>query len=641
MFTNVRFLQELKQETSNRSRLKNLLILLSRLLALAALIFAFAQPIITDKKDISMLPKLVSIFIDNSFSMQALSSDVPLFDLARDKAREIVNAFGQNDKFQIITHDFEARHQRSYSQENALSLIDEIQISPQVDKLSVALSRQQQILDSEAAEKDIYIISDFQKNITDLEFQADSVISYNLIPLQSVQEKNVSIDSVWFAAPVPMLNQPNPMLVKLQNYSDSEAEEVNLSLKYQGQTRPLGTKRISPNATIIDTINLSILSTGWQEAEFVISDYPITFDDNYKVAFEVNEKVKILSINESGQNKYLTAAYKGLNYFDIENQVASRINYADFKSQDLIIFNELSNLSSGLISSVSDYVVNGGNLLIFPAKNISKDSYNQLLSSLSANTIINSESGAKQVGYINTDEFIFNNVYLSRQRNIKYPTSTFNYVMTNFQNRFGEDLLRYRDGSTFLTKYRLGDGNTYVCASPLNESTNDLVRNAEVFVPMLYKMGLSKAKKSKIGLTIGKDKIIETDNIIAEKDIVYKITGKEEFIPAQFNIGTKINLDVRDQVKQEGFYSVVLDDKTLSRHAFNFDRLESDLRYFSETELEDAYGVHANIITQTEAGNLKEYIAVAESGTSLWRWLISAVLLFLGIESLLLRFWKT
>ncbi|MBT8220109.1 MAG: BatA domain-containing protein, partial [Bacteroidia bacterium] len=46
LFTNVRFLKELKEETTARSKLKNLLVLLARLLALAALVLAFAQPFI-------------------------------------------------------------------------------------------------------------------------------------------------------------------------------------------------------------------------------------------------------------------------------------------------------------------------------------------------------------------------------------------------------------------------------------------------------------------------------------------------------------------------------------------------------------------------------------------------------------------
>jgi len=640
-FTNVKFLKEVKQETSNRSRLKNLLVLLSRLLALAALIFAFAQPILTDKTDLSRQNKAVSIFIDNSFSMQALSQEVKLFDLAKDKARDIVKAYSQADKFQIITHDFEGRHQRLYSQENALGLIDELDISPSVNSLSVVLERQKQILDQQDAEKEIYLISDFQENITDFDVNTDTLFTHHLIPLQSVQEKNVSIDSVWFAAPVPMINQPNPMLIKLKNYSDENVENIQLSLEHQGQTRPLGTKRIPPNSTVVDTINFSILSTGWHEAEIVISDYPVQFDDRYKISFEVNEKVNILSINESSENKYLTAAFKGLTYFNIKNQRTGNINYAEFKTQDLVILNELSNISSGLSSSIKEYVSQGGNVLIFPSRNISKEGYNQMLSGLGTNTFINSESGAKQVGYINTDEFIFNNVYQRNQKNMKYPSTSFNYSLSNFQRNRAEDLIRYRDGSSYLSKYSHGDGNVYLSAAPLNENSNDLVRNAEVFVPMLYKMGISKGKKDKIGYTIGTDNLIETENVIRDDEVVFEIKGPADFIPGQYNVGSKFMLDVKDQIKDAGFYRVTLDDENLATLAFNFNRLESDLKYIDVNELSDTYGNGMNVISSNDANNLTEFIESEESGTPIWKWCIIAVLVFLAIESLLLRLWKS
>ncbi|HYH57062.1 MAG TPA: BatA domain-containing protein, partial [Anseongella sp.] len=45
-FTNVRFLQEIKQETDSRSRIKHWLILAARVLTLVFLVLAFAQPYI-------------------------------------------------------------------------------------------------------------------------------------------------------------------------------------------------------------------------------------------------------------------------------------------------------------------------------------------------------------------------------------------------------------------------------------------------------------------------------------------------------------------------------------------------------------------------------------------------------------------
>ena len=92
-FTNVRFLKELKQETTSKSKLKHLLVLAARILAVAFLVFAFARPILPSKQSKKPVKADgVSIYVDNSFTMEAIRSDGTLLEVARKKAREIVNA---------------------------------------------------------------------------------------------------------------------------------------------------------------------------------------------------------------------------------------------------------------------------------------------------------------------------------------------------------------------------------------------------------------------------------------------------------------------------------------------------------------------------------------------------------------------
>ena len=110
-FTNVKFLKEVKDETSQRSKIKNLLILLCRCLAVFFLVMAFAQPFIPQKgAEFKAGQKAISLFVDNSFSMSSLSQDVPLLDKAKQRATEIVSAYEVEDEFQILTNDFEGRH---------------------------------------------------------------------------------------------------------------------------------------------------------------------------------------------------------------------------------------------------------------------------------------------------------------------------------------------------------------------------------------------------------------------------------------------------------------------------------------------------------------------------------------------------
>ena len=642
-FTNVRFLKEVKEETSARSRLKNLLTLLMRLGAMAALVLAFAQPFMPVDTAVKKGRKSVSVYVDNSFSMSALSADVPLLEKAKQRAREIIGAYSEEDEFQVLTSDFEGRHQRLLSKEDAMSMVGEIKTSPAVRTLSTVLARQKQTLNSSASENKVaYIVSDFQKNITDINTYQDTTLEVNLVPLQSVQEKNISIDSCWFVAPVQMINQANKLLVRVKNHSNEDAENLRLSLLYDGQEKPVGTLSLAAGASKVDTINLTIQKTGWQEAKLSITDYPVQFDDHYFFAFNVAEKMEVLAINEGGQNKFLNAAIKGVPYFQLSNQASSNLDYAKFSSYKMIVLNSLNAISSGLAFELNQYVKNGGNLLVFPGASANIDTYKSFLRAFEANQYVRLVKEERAVGAVNYEEFIFKDVYKNKRSNLTLPVTQANYQLTNFGRSKEEKLLTYRDGSTFLAKYSFEKGNLYLCASPLEEDYSNLVKNGEIFVPMLYKMAISAAKAQQIAYTIGKDDYLETDNRITESETVYKLKGRaEEFIPEQTTVGSKVVLGTYDQVKEAGYYDLFLkEDTKLAKFAFNYDRKESQLDYWNETDLKARVGELANVLTANEDTDYTALIGQRSQGIPYWRWCLIAALLFLLIEGLLLRFWK-
>ena len=641
-FTNVRFLKEVKEETSARRRLRNLLILLSRLFALAFLVFAFAQPFIPQDTEVKKGEKLVSIFIDNSFSMSALSEDVPLVEKAKQRAREIIEAYAPEDRFQILTNDFEGRHQFMVSKEDALGFVEEVKVSPSVQEMSKVLNRQLQALNSGTSDNHFsYVISDFQKNITDFESFSDSTLEVNLIPLQSVQERNISLDSCWFDAPVQMINQTNTLVIRLKNHSTQDADNIRLSLRHEGQTKPVGTLSIPAEASVTDTINMTILKTGWHEAELNITDYPVQFDDKYFFTFNVAEQINVLVINETGPNKYLDASFANIDYFKITNQLSRNLNYSSFPEYDLIVMNGLNSVSSGLASELNQFVVNGGNLLTFPGPAANLDSYRSFLATFPANELQAFEKQERSVSNINTEEFVFNDVFENSNANLRLPVTQSNYKMSQYANRSEEALLRYRDGSVFLSKYTKGQGHLYLCAAPLSEEYNNLVRNGDVFIPMLYKMSISTAKENKISYTIGEDDLIEVDNKVTGAELVYKVKGRiEEFIPEQQIIGQKVLLGVNNQIREAGFYNLFLnEEETLAKYGFNFDRKESELAYYNQTEL-STLNTSFNVIDNTAKASLTPLIGERSQGFVLWRWCLILALIFLGIETLLLRFWR-
>lgn len=643
-FTNVRFLREVKEDTSARSKLRNILVLIARLLALAFLVLAFVQPFIPQDTEVKAGRKAVSVFVDNSYSMSALSEDVPLLDKAKQRAREIVEAYGVEDRFQILTNDFEGRHQRLVSQEDALALIDELQSTPNVRELSKVITRQQQALQTGDIENQTnYIISDFQKNITDIRDYADTTTALKLVPLQAVQERNISIDTAWFDAPVQMLNQNNPLIVRIRNLSSQEAENIRLSIRYDGQTKPVGALSIPAESIVEDTVNMSILRPGRHDAELAITDYPVQFDDKYYFAFDVDEKIDVLVVNESRTNRYLEAAFRGITYFELTTQLSQNLDYSRFPTYQMIVLNELTAISTGLASELQQYVNDGGNLLVFPAKESQLATYQSFLNGFPANELTTWQEQVREVGNLNTEEFIFRDVFENRNANLILPSSQGNFGLTNYSDRKEEPLMQYRDGNRYLSKYQIGKGHLYLSTVPLDEEVNSLVRNGEIFIPMLYKMAVSSGYQKPIAYTIGKDELIEAAHETQSGEIVYKLKGNdEEFIPEQRIVGAKVFLGVGEQIKEAGFYQLFLNpDEILGQYAFNYDRKESDLAYYSITDLRDMVGANVNIIEVAEDVPFSTLIEEQSQGIVLWRWCLALALLFLAVEVLLLRFWKT
>lgn len=638
-FTNVKLLQELKEETSTSNRLKDLLILLCRCLAIASLVFAFAQPFLTQGREVKTGNTAVSIFLDNSFSMDAEKNEVPLLEIAKAKARQIVSAYTDQDRFQLITHDFEGRHQRLVSKENALSFIDEVAITPQSRSMDQIVYRQKQAIDRAEEHEAIYVLSDFQSSMLSDDIETDTITEMNFLPIQPIINNNVAIDSVWLPSLVPIINQNNPIVVRMTNYGSSDAEGIRLTSNYDNQEKPEGTFDIPAGKTITDTVNINIMKPGPQNITLKVSDYPIQYDDTYYVSMHVPTSIQVLSIYDNSQNSYLNALFKGLNFYELTNQRMDAVDYGKLAQYDLIILNDLRQISSGLSLQLDKYVTGGGNLLIFPERNIDIASYNTLFSALGVDRFSEKKSTPHEVKYINTDDFVFQDVYRYVSRNISLPSVQEYYSMTHFQNRGKQDLMKFRDGSPYLTKYHK-NGQVYICASSLSTDVNDIAKKAEVFVPMIYKMSLASSEGQKIAYTIGQDRLIEVKKP-ESSDIVYKISGREEFIPGQKTLEEKMLLDVQDQITEAGYYTIQLDEKAVGTVAYNYYRKESNLSFPNENEMSDYAISHgAELLSSDVKEDFSNYIAEKERGVPLWKWFLISALIFLALEILIIKLFK-
>ena len=208
-FSNISFLKEVKQETQSKSKLKHLLILLSRILAIIFLVLAFAQPFIPTSSTKTNNSNVVGIYIDNSFSMESTGENGSLLNEAKLKAVEIVNSYKKTDHFVVCDNSFSPGSQRLLNAEDAIDKLEEIQISPETKLLSAGITRiKSAITEKENDNKAIYVLSDFQKSTSDIKnISNDSLTQLFFVSVKGNQLSNIYIDSCWFNSPSHVLFQ--------------------------------------------------------------------------------------------------------------------------------------------------------------------------------------------------------------------------------------------------------------------------------------------------------------------------------------------------------------------------------------------------------------------------------------------------
>jgi len=642
-FSNVRFLKDIEQKTSSFRRLRDYLLLLLRILVIAFLVLAFARPYIPSSLSSSIgKQQVVSIYIDNSYSMEAVSSEGRLLDEAKRRAREIVAAHDINTRFQLLSNDFEGKHQRLLYREDFLNALDEIEISPLNRNLIQIINQQDQILSAEQnVSKLFYIISDFQNNIQagkSIHLGKDAEV--RLVQLKANAQANVSVDSVWFTSPVHKAGETERLVIQLRNNSDKQAENVPYKLTIGGVQKAIGSLSIAERSTARDTLVFSGLSYGWKKGELSLKDYPITFDDKFYFSFFAERQMNILEIDESGTNRYLNAIYQSDPFFHLIHTPAGNIDYSSLGTYPLIILNSLTDVSEGLSQQLSLYVKNGGSLMVFPSLDGGLSGLQTLTKSVRADQPLEIVNQELKVTKINLQHRIFKDVFEKVPRNLNLPFARKFVRYSNQSRSVKQEILGFSGGGSFLSEYRYGKGKVYLSAVPLNEESGNLVRHS-LFVPLMFQSAFLSIRDTRLYYTVGKDQFLESSKITLSPNqtLVLKRKGFEA-IPDLRQSETLSRVFISDQVKEAGVYDLMKGNQLLASYAFNNSGTESDLSYLSPTQIKSSISDAKVEVFTPGKEVISDAIKAVNKGVQLWKLCLILALVCLALEILVIRLYK-
>lgn len=635
VFSDIRFLKQITEQNQKQRNVKEWIILAARCLALASMVFAFAKPFIPlNNRTINKSSKVVSVFIDNSFSMSQQNKEGQLLEVAKHKARDIVSYYGDNDLFQILTNDFEGKHQRLIEKKDFLLYLDEIKLSNQTKQFDKIIARQKQAFESELnSNKIVYIISDLQKNQFQQQEPIDTSLQVNFIQLKPNVSNNISIDSAWIEQPLILPNTNTFLYIKISNYGNTEITDVPLVFKIDNVQKGIANVTCKANSSAEVQLQFSLNDAQYHQAELSLLDNPVVFDDKLYLTLKAYSNQNIIAINP---NKYIQNVYSIDENYKLQSFNSNAIDYSSFNNASCIILNEVADISSGLQTELQKYINNGGVALFIPSANgIDLPKTNKFLQQLNAPQLSTASNQNLKISRINVFDDVFKNVFSKIPEIANWPGFSKNYAMQLNSGIKGYNIATLNNDVPFIFKSSYGKGCVYLLSTPLQSDWSNFTEHA-LFVPFMLRLPLVNKQSDALYYNIEKPVNFAFDKNTNSK-VIYLKDKKEEIAFDVNNNESKSTVNISG-IKQVGSYQVFDKNKTdfLATISFNLNRNESDLNIIANDSLSK---MNASIIQTSDLLKHQKEIELNYNGTQLWRWFLLAALAFILLEVILLK-WK-
>lgn len=624
-FSNIRFLKQVKQETNQTRKLKQYLVLASRLLFIFFLVLAFAQPFLPATEQADSQKNLV-IYLDNSFSMSApVREKMRALDIATGFVREIAETFPSETRFKLLTNDF-APFSNSYkSRAEILDQLSQVRLSP--------VSRTTDEINKRIGEDGttIFWISDFQKSTWGESVVMDSSRQVRVIPIEYQRVSNVFVDSIYLNNPFIIGREKNSVIVRLRNEGARAIEGLVTKLTINGVQAATASITIQANSSSESSFDLSSGLTGYNEAVLSFSDFPVSFDNEFYFTLNYSGKLRIIEIKPDNKITFVEKVYGNRQLFDFRSYAVGNVDYSLLAEADLVILNGLNRIESSLGGALQTYQAGSGSMLLISGSEPDITSYKNVLPQATL-----SRTGKQELSELDRPDFqnpFFENVFEERSVALAMPRAK--KILDWGPDRSA--ILRFKNGLPYLSRM----GNTFLLAGPLQYESTDFFNHA-LFVPVMYRIATTgkKAERKSYYYLSSSFISVPADSLVGEEPV--KMQGKVELVPSQRKLGDRLFLEIPKYSVQQGFYYVTHRQDTLDLLAFNLEKKESMLDQYSGEEVKTLLGGGEGISifeatsTETFSNEIKERYL----GTPLWKYMLVLALAFLLAEVLLIRLLK-
>ncbi len=633
-FHNLQFIKAIQiEQNSTKSKLKEILILASRIGLITFLTLAFAQPYIPlNNKTQQKGKQAVAIYIDNSFSTQSETSNGTVLEVEKTKAQQIADAYSADTKFFLFTNNTSPTELFAKTRDEVKNAITEITLCPSKMMLSNVYTRISSCAIKNQTLCSSYLISDLQKNSFDLNaVTPDSVSLVTILPVENQTINNISIDSCYFENNHHIKGQTEKIFVRISNNSDEPVANLPVKLYIHDSVKAIAPATIKPHATISVPIEYNTKRTGIIPCRLAIEDYPILYDNTYYFSYFVDKQIQILNIYEKSPNRYIGALCKGKQNFTLANSPISAVDYSNLNAYSVIILDEIHTIPTGLTDAIAKLSNFGKSVLCVPSESIDIDSYNHFFATFGRQQISAKDSVPTKISDVDQNNSMFKFIFEKKQQNTSYPNVLFHYQLNSHRNNA---LISLENGEPFVTQQSKGKNTLFTFCAPFSDKAGSFA-TSPLFIG-IYNMLLFVSNSNELQTTLGHQSQLYLENFNNDDALHIVHHEKDIDIIPQLRIdlqSSKVNINPMQQISEAGNYSITQKGTKIAGIAYNYDRSESQLNFYTLDEISEQLSTifpHSNIIEQSD--DITTKVKEQTEGIPLWRIALITAIIFILLE---------
>jgi len=673
-FSTLHFLLAVDQRVARRHRLKELLLLATRVALLAALVGALERPMLRSSTfKGANVPTATAIVLDNTYSMRAADRGAVFFQNARRAVLDILDGLANEDTAAILLVDSgEAQAPQPTTDLAGLrKRVEQMEAGFGAGRLSGALRMALKSLDlSTNPRKELYIITDMQQvcwteDIGDVGAEIPPEVPVFVVDVGAPVSHNLSLTRADAGLPTNVAGAAFRLYCTVTNQS-SRSLGGDLSFFLEGEKLDSEAITLAPGANVTATFGSEPRKSGLLAGYVELEPDALDADNRRYFCLDVRRKIAVLLVNgRPSAVPYLDEVfYLQLALLAGRGQAASPIEVEvigpdEFLRKSLspyhcVILANVPRMTDQWAERLREHTMGGGGLIIFCGSQIDAASYNAALGGEPDDAVsllpgrLDRPRSAKAEGLnafrverFNPDHPALRDVISGGTLRPMRIERFFAVEMEEGQK--GVSKLLELDAGPLLLENKVGNGVVFLFTSSADISWSNLpVR--PFFLPLLHQMVYYAAGSDgeELVTLVGMPYELELDGVADSIEVTFRLPdeeGKEEestiVVTSELEQGR--NTALFTETLRPGIYRAEYEVDGLPHvrgFAVNVDPQESNLSRLSMQEAAEMLpgGAFNPVPTYAELASI---VRREREGLPLWDYLLMLVIAAAVIESFL------